>query len=210
MPDVREGSEMNRQIKVLSINGSYRDQGITDQAVAAAVKALLAAGADVENVLLRDRDIRFCLNCRACAQAPGHAPGDCVHHDDMSSLVEKIEQADAYILAAPTNFSSVTAIFKRFMERLAVYGYWPWGAPGPKYRKAGQPRKKALLISSCAAPGLLGRLVYSTGKQLKLTARLIGARPVGQLVTGLVSDTPAAQLPLAAERRAARLAKKLL
>lgn len=25
------------------------------------------------------------------------------------------------------NFGSVTAIMKRFIERLTVYAYWPWG-----------------------------------------------------------------------------------
>jgi multimeric flavodoxin WrbA len=43
----------------------------------------------------------------------------------MATLVERIEAADAYVFAAPTNFNSLSAVFKRLMERLAVYGYWP-------------------------------------------------------------------------------------
>ena len=93
----------------------------------------------------------------------------------MQELIDKIERADCYILAAPTNFGSVTAIFKRFMERLAVYAYWPWDINGPQYRKAQAPKKKALLVSSCAAPGILGRWIFGTDKQLKVTAKTIGA-----------------------------------
>ena len=98
------------------------------------------------------------------------APARNARDSPPQALIDKIEQADAYILASPTNMGSVTAIFKRFMERLAVYAFWPWEMNAPQMRKADSPRKKALLVSSCAAPGILGRLLYSTRKQLKMTA----------------------------------------
>lgn len=201
---------MNEVTKILSINGSYRKDGITDQAVDAAVRALEAAGAEVETVLLREQQIEFCLNCRACTQEPGESPGRCVHDDGMRALLEKIEQADAYILAAPTNFGSVTAIFKRFIERLVACAYWPWGARAPVYRKAGQPKKKAILISSCAAPGFLGRLIYGTSKQLKMTAKIIGAKTLGTLFTGMIAIDADAHLPARTRRKAESLAKKLI
>lgn len=200
---------MNAQTRVLAINGSYRDDGITDQAVAAVVRALKASGATVDTVVLREHPIEFCLNCRACTQQPGDAPGECVHDDGMRELVARIEQADAYILASPTNFGSVTALFKRFMERLVVYAYWPWGQHTPRFRKAHAPRKKALLISSCAAPGILGRLMFGTPAQLKSTARTIGADPVGMLFTGLVAGRHDARLPPRLQSRAERLAARL-
>ena len=174
-------------IKILAINGSYRDDGITDQTVEALALAIEAAGAEVEIILLREYPIEFCLNCRVCTQQPGAAPGECVLHDGMQELIDKIERADGYILASPTNFGSVTAIFKRFMERLAVYAYWPWDINGPEYRKAQAPRKKVLLVSSCAAPGILGRLFFGTDKQLKMTAKTIGAEIVGTLFTGMIA-----------------------
>jgi multimeric flavodoxin WrbA len=178
---------MATMIKILAINGSYRDDGITDQTVEALAQAIEAAGAEVEIILLREYPIEFCLNCRACTQQPGAAPGECVHHDGMQELIDKIERADNYILASPTNFGSVTAIFKRFMERLAVYAYWPWNVNGPEYRKAQAPKKKALLVSSCAAPGILGRWFFGTDKQLKMTAKTIGAEFVGTLFTGMIA-----------------------
>ena len=201
---------MSHATRVLSINGSYRDDGITDQAITAAVGALRASGAEVETIELRNYPIEFCLNCRACTQEPGDAPGRCVHDDGMRELVEKIEQADAYILAAPTNFDSVTAIFKRFMERLVVYAYWPWGASAPAFRKAKMQRKKAMLISSSAAPGMMGRWFFRTAKQLKMTAKVIGADPVGTLFTGLIAIEPDAEYPQRMRNKAEVLAKKLI
>ena len=196
-------------VRLLAVNGSYRENGAMDQAVEVAVQQAAEAGATVEVVLLRDFAIGFCTNCRHCTQVPGDAPGECVQQDRMRDLVEKIERADAYILAAPTNFSSVTAIFKRFMERLVCYAYWPWGSHAPRFRKK-NPTKRAMLIASSAAPGLLGRLSYATLKQLKMTAKTIGAKPVGSVFIGLMSGEPHPELPAAATDRIRSVVMKLI
>lgn len=195
---------------IVAINGSYRDDGMTDQAVEAVAAAARQRGANVEVILLRDTPIEFCLNCRECTQPPGTQPGTCVQEDAMHALVEKIEAADAVILASPTNFYGVTALFKRFMERLIVYTYWPWGQAAPKLRKKGVTKKKALLITSSAAPTLIGRLAFNTVKQLKITANTIGAKPVGTLFTGLASAEPHPALPASAQRKARKLVERLL
>ena len=201
---------MTEKRKILAINGSYRDGGITDQAVDKVLENLQALNVDVEHIKLRDHPIEFCLNCRQCMQQPGDAPGTCVHNDGMAELIRKIEAADGFVLAAPTNFYSVTAIFKRFMERLAVYGYWPWGKPAPEFRRAKMQKKPAIIVSSCAAPALMGRLTYGTNKNLKVAAETIGAKVVGSMVTGLVSREPEPGLPKRALRRARTLAPKLV
>lgn len=203
---------MNAQRKpmILVINGSYRDDGITDQAVGAAIEALHAAGAETEIVSLREYSLEFCHNCRECTQQPGPAPGRCVLDDGMNELIGRIEAADGYILAAPTNFSSVTAVFKRFLERLIPYGYWPWGKPYPEFRKQHDLHKKALVITSSAAPSLFCRLLYSSARQLRMTAKLIGAKTVGTLFVGLVAEEKHQRLPDKSAARARVLARRLL
>ncbi len=197
-------------IKVLAINGSYREDGFTDQTVEALAQALVVAGAEIDVIYLRTYPIEFCLNCRACTQQPGAAPVECIHHDGMRELINKIEQADCYILAAPTNMGSVTAIFKRFMERLVVYAYWPWDMNGPQYRKAQAPKKKAILVSSFAAPGILGRWFFGTNKQLKMTAKVIGAEIVGTLFTGMIAKERHPKLPEGMRSKIKALAGKLV
>jgi putative NADPH-quinone reductase len=199
-----------KQSRVLIINGSYREGGFTDQAVAAASGALHEAGADTRAVDLRDYPIEFCTNCRECALEPGSAPGRCVLDDGMQKLIDEIEASDALVLAAPTNFGSVTAIFKRFMERLMPYAYWPPERPWPVYRKAGEPRSKALLISSSAAPAWLGRWVFGSVRQLEMTAKLLGAKPVGRLFTGHAANPGDRTLPAGSVDDARRLARRLL
>ena len=195
--------------KLLAVNGSYRENGAIDQAVDVAAQAAAKAGAEVEVIHLRDFPIAFCSNCRHCTQVPGEAPGECVQNDRMRELIEKIEAADAYILAAPTNFYSVTAVYKRFMERLVVYSYWPWGSLAPSLRKKTATRK-ALLIASSAAPGILGRFTYATLKQLKMTARTIGAKPAGSLFIGLMSQQEHPALADKTKQRLSRLVAKLM
>jgi hypothetical protein len=96
------------------------------------------------------------------------------------------------------------------MERLLPYAYWPWEKPYPQYRKAHAVSKKALLISSSAAPAFMGRWLYGTGKQLRMTARIIGADPVGTLFTGKISQRKDQPLPPETVARAGKLALKLL
>ncbi|MFH2003036.1 MAG: flavodoxin family protein [Planctomycetota bacterium] len=195
--------------KILAINGSYRADGIIDQTVGIMAQAAREAGAEVDVVLLREYPIGFCLNCRVCTQQPGDTPAECVQHDGMQALVNKIEEADGYIFASPTNFGSVTAVFKRFMERLVVYGYWPWEMNAPKYRKAHVARKKAILVSSCAAPGIMGRWVYSTQKQLNMVSKTIHAEAVGTLFIGLIAKEARPWLRKRVQAKARALAMKL-
>ncbi|MCF8474823.1 MAG: flavodoxin family protein [Emcibacter sp.] len=195
---------------ILVINGSYRDDGITDQTIEIMVQSIMESGARADVVYLRDYPIGFCLNCRECTQTSGVLPGKCVQQDGMEDLISRIEQASAYIIASPTNFGSVTAIFKRFMERLVVYAYWPWDNNFPEYRKDNSLRKKAVLVSSCAAPGFLGRWLYGTHKQLKMTARIIGADVVGTLFTGRIAKDSYTSLPESVQKKAKTLAIKLI
>lgn len=201
---------MIENTKILAINGSYRDGGVTDQAVDGILDKLQAMNAEVEHIKLRDYPIKFCLNCRECMQEPGDAPGHCIRADGMVKLVQKIERADGLVLAAPTNFSSVTALFKRFSERLAVYGFWPWGKATPVFRKAKLPKKPAIVISSCAAPGILGRLTYGTNRNLRVAAKTMGGKVVGSMTTGMMSVERRPGLPKSAERKIEALAPRLV
>jgi hypothetical protein len=79
----------------------------------------------------------------------------------------------------------------------------------PKFRKADLPKKKAILISSCAAPGFIGRWLYGTHKQLTVAAQTVGAKAVGTLFTGLISDEPHVELSDRVQVKIRRLATKI-
>ena len=175
--------------RVLIINGSYREGGVIDQVVAEMSCVLAEEEVPYEVVELRKEEIDFCTNCRACTQQEGESPGECVQDDGMRAVIDKIESSNAFVIASPTNFYTVTALFKRFLERLVVYGYWPWGTDAPEFRKKSLD-KRSVLVSSCAAPGLIGRLFYGSMKMLRECSKIIGARPVTTVFLGMVSKQP--------------------
>jgi multimeric flavodoxin WrbA len=194
--------------QVLIINGSYREAGFTDLMVGIMKARLEEAGIATETLLLREIPIEFCRNCRNCTQGEGNAPGECVIDDGMLAVIEKLEAADGYIFASPTNYGTVTALFKRFLERMTVYGYWPWGTPAPAYRK--KETKAALCVSSCAAPSLVGRIDFNTLKTLKMAARNVGAKVVDTQLIGLVSNEKEPAVSPRERRQIERSVQKLI
>jgi len=194
--------------QVLIINGSYREEGFTDAMLGIMEAKLKEADIHVDTVVLRDTPIEFCRNCRHCTQVLGETPGECVIDDGMRALVHRLEAADGFIFASPTNYGTVTALFKRFLERMVVYGYWPWGSPSPKYRK--KETKAALCISSCAAPSLLGRVDYHTLKALKMAARNVGAKVVDTLLVGLVPKSGSIIISAYDQKRIVKTVQRLI
>lgn len=172
--------------KLVAVVGSYRKGGAVDTAVDAVLEGAQQNGADTSKIYLVDKNIEFCCNCRACTQAPGEQRGHCRIDDDLESILSELEAADAIVLAAPVNYWNVTAIFRRFLERLLGYAYWPWVKAAPVMRSKKLTRKAAL-ISTSAMPGFL--IPWTTGapKALTVAARSLGAKPVAKMWLGLVA-----------------------
>ena len=173
-------------MKVTAIVGTYRKQGIIDTVIDEILSSARQEGADVSKIYLIDKHIEFCTNCRTCTQEKGVARGRCILDDDMISILEEIERSDAIILGSPMNFGTVTAVMKRFIERLACLAYWPWGMMSPKQRISTRNRK-ALIVVSSAAPSILVRLQTGIVGLLKNASVILGAKPSGVLLVGLAA-----------------------
>ncbi|HEX4067286.1 MAG TPA: flavodoxin family protein [Acidobacteriaceae bacterium] len=195
--------------KVVAIVGSYHRGGITDQAVDAVLAGAEQGGAKTRKIYLVEQTIEFCRNCRMCTQFPGEARGECVHQDDLELVLREVESASALVLGSPVNYYNVTAIFRRFMERLIGYTYWPWGENlGPVMRVKGRT-KKAVLVASSGMPGFLIPFFTGAARALRLTAKMVGAKPVGRVWIGMVGRAPEEKLPARAHARAMRVGRKL-
>jgi multimeric flavodoxin WrbA len=143
--------------KILAIVGSYRKGGIIDTAIDEILSSAREEGAEVDKIYLIDKDIDFCTNCRTCTQEQGLQRGKCIIVDDMSSILEAIERSDAIVFGSPMNFGTVTAVMKKFIERLVCFAYWPWGMNAPQVRNR-QKRKHAVIVASSAAPSFMALL----------------------------------------------------
>ena len=200
---------MSDRKRILAIVGSYRKGHTIDTAVDEILAAAREAGAEVEKVHLIDKEIKFCTNCRSCTQEEGIGRGDCVIEDDMVRILDAIERADAFVLASPKNFGSVTAVMKRFIERLVCLAYWPWGTSVPKLRKK-RKSKDAVIVASSAAPALLARISSDIIKQLKSICGLLGARTVGVLFIGMACVEKQQEIGEGARKKARKLGARLV
>ena len=167
---------------MVGIVGSYRKNAIATAAVEAILAGAEENGATTHLFTLSECNLRFCNNCRNCAQQPGPERGRCGQLDDLEGILREVEAADSVVLGSPENFGGVTAIFRKFMERLTGFYYWPWGQALPKLRLPSS--RKAVLVASSGTPGFFIPLFTDVPRSLRLTAKLLGAKPVSTLWLG--------------------------
>ena len=199
---------MPNPTRITGLVGSYRKGGVIDRAVEEILAAARESGAETTKIYLIDEPIEFCANCRACTQTAGVEPGQCVIDDRMAGILDEIQRSDAIVLASPMNFGTVTAVMKRFIERLVCCAYWPWGMASPKVRQRVHT-KRAVVVASSAAPAIMGRWLTSLVGLLKKVARLLGAKRIDVLFLGLVAMEQRPDLGARAHAKARRLGRKL-
>lgn len=134
-------------MKVLAVYGSPRRKGNTSILLKKAVEGARQAGAEVEEIVLRDLKMSPCLEIYGCKKT-----GRCVIQDDFQDFHDKILESEGLMLASPIFFYSVSALTKILIDRcqsLWVKKHWidqtPMGAESFK--------RKGLFISVGATKG---------------------------------------------------------
>lgn len=196
-------------MKVTALLGTYRKGGMIDQTVDEILAAARESGAETEKIYLIDRHIEFCKNCRSCTKEEAGQRGICPTQDDMNALLDTLAASDALVLASPVNFGTVTAVMKRFIERLVCFAYWPWGQPAPKERNR-HKEKQAILVISSAAPAIMTRFGTRIAGLLKQTAGILGAHTAGILFIGLAAQAEGPVLRPRYRKKARRCGSKLV
>ena len=98
--------------KVLAIVGSPRYRGNTSILVDKYLAGAEDAGAKVKKIYLRKLSIAGCIACDGCKKA-----GHCVIKDDLTPLLDKMNEADIWVLGTPVYFWGPTALMKAFIDR---------------------------------------------------------------------------------------------
>lgn len=96
----------------LLVNASPKNNGATQEILQTMQEVVPEAGL----VCLGDYQINDCLGCKAC-----YTTRACVRKDDMQGLLEKMDQADRLVIAAPSYWADVPGIFKSFIDRCTPY-----------------------------------------------------------------------------------------
>ena len=134
-------------VKILAIYGSPRRQGNTATLLKHSVKGAIEAGAEVNEIILRDLKMSPCLEIYGCKR-----DGKCAIKDDFQPVIEQIMSAKGLMLASPIFFYTVSAHTKILMDRcqsLWVKKYWIDKVPFDQWK----PKRKGLFISVGATRG---------------------------------------------------------
>jgi len=109
-------------VKILAIYGSPRRKGNTTLLLKNAVKGAIEAGAEVEEIILRDLKMSPCFEIYGCKET-----GRCVIQDDFQQVYDKLLSCQGLMLASPIFFYTVSAHTKILMDRCQsvwVKKYW--------------------------------------------------------------------------------------
>ncbi len=103
-------------MKIVAINGSPRKwKGNTERVLKPFLEGASSAGAEVEVIYVKEKNIKPCLGCNSCFLK---TPGRCVQKDDMADIIESIRSSDVIVLASPIYVGGVTGQTKTFLDRL--------------------------------------------------------------------------------------------
>jgi len=105
-------------MKVIAINGSPRKAWNTATLLTKALEGAAEQGAETELVHLYDLNFQGCISCFECKRRDGKSYGTCAVKDDLTSILKKVQEADAFILGSPIYFGYISGEMKSFMERL--------------------------------------------------------------------------------------------
>ncbi|MCR3921460.1 MAG: flavodoxin family protein [Firmicutes bacterium] len=105
-------------MKVMAINGGPRKEWNTASMLKKVLEGSAAKGATTELVNLYDLDFQGCTSCFACKLKAGKSYGKCAMRDDLTPVLQRIEEADALVLGSPIYFGCVTGELRSMIERL--------------------------------------------------------------------------------------------
>jgi multimeric flavodoxin WrbA len=100
--------------KILALLGSPRKKGNSTALADKIIEGAEAAGAAVEKIYLHGQKIAPCQACYVCRKPNSRS---CAIDDDMQPIYQKLIEADAWVIASPVYWFSMSAQTKLFMDR---------------------------------------------------------------------------------------------
>ncbi len=196
-------------MKILALNSSPRGDGQskTELMLNALVRGMREAGATVETVNLRKKNIRYCIGCFSCWTK---TPGVCIHKDDMSrELFSKWLNCDLAVYASPLYHYTLNASMKAFVERTlpVLEPFFREGKEGDMFHPQRHNAPKAVFLSVAGFPEysvfnqLSSWVRFIYGREDRLVAEIY--RPAAEMLTQAFVQTRANDI-LDATRQAGR------
>jgi len=115
-------------MKIIAFNGSPRKKWNTATLLEKVLEGAESQGAETEIVHLYDLNFKGCKSCFSCKTNGSKSYGKCAVKDDLTPILERIEDFDAIILGSPIYLGTVTGEMRLLIERL-VFPYLTYTEP---------------------------------------------------------------------------------
>ena len=185
-------------MKVLGILGSPRVGGNSDILLDQALRGARDAGGKTEKIILVQKKISGCLDCKKC-----NDDGICAIKDDMIEIYKKILESEVIIHSVPLYFWAMTSQMKAYLDRWCAFFDAEWRIH--KGYAAKMKGKSVGLITVCGDPDILTAqpIVHS----FKTTCDFMGLNWLG-LVQASATEKGEIETNEKAKREAYSLGKK--
>ena len=129
-------------MKLVAVNGSPRKNGNTAIMLKEIVSLAEKKGIQIRYFDLVDMHISDCRGCQNCKTNQV-----CAQRDDMSLVVEAMQEADFVLLGSPVYMGDETGLMKCMADRLFCL-LAPGDSPGT-YKTRLAPGKRVMLLMTC-------------------------------------------------------------
>lgn len=99
--------------KVLIISTSLRMNSNSDILAKECERGARDTGLDVEYVLLKGKEIKYCIGCMSCQKT-----NECVLKDDVVDIMAKVKDAEVIVYATPIYYYEMSGQMKTLLDRL--------------------------------------------------------------------------------------------
>ncbi|MDR0459374.1 MAG: flavodoxin family protein [Coriobacteriales bacterium] len=149
--------------KVIIFQGSPKKKGTTAALLAEVAKGAQAAGAEIVEYDLNNKELRGCQGCMSCRKPENTA---CVQNDYLKPMYDDLKDADAIVLGSPIYMGTVTAQAWTLIQRLypAMGPDFAPRYPGKKFVTVitqGSPNAAEYTPAVAAVQGFLGNLGWT-------------------------------------------------
>ncbi len=129
-----------------------------------------------ERIKFKDFKIVKCTQCRCCTLIKSDSPTKCVIKDDMNDLLDKIEEATAFVIVADRNdLFNRNRLFEKVESRLIAYHYWPYSQTHSTPRKTILD-KTSILINYNTTKYFMNHSFYMARMYMEEASISIGAK----------------------------------
>lgn len=155
--------------RILVLLGSPRKKGNSAALAEQIIKGARSAGATVEKIFLHGKNISPCRACYACRNTDSKG---CAIDDEMQPIYRKLVKSNAWVIASPVYWFTMSAQTKLFMDRCFAL---------LAYKKSAFKGKRVAIAMSYGDPDPFSSGCVNALRTFQDAFRYVGAKIVGMV-----------------------------